>query len=315
MEYRNLGKSGLKVSEVGLGGNNFGGNPFGQVMDEQTSISVIHHALELGINYIDTSNNYGISEKIIGKAIKDKRSEVIISTKFSSVIGKGPNDVGASRYHLIKAVDLSLKNFNSDYIDLLLLHRPDPKTPIEETLRALDNLVKVGKVRYIGCCNFPAWKLCEALWTSKVNKLEAFSVVQDWYNMVHRDIESELLPCCKAYGIGLIPYRPLAEGFLTDEYQPGKQAPSTSRLANPSNTASKNITEANIERWQKLRDFASSHEHSISELAIAWLLSHPFVSSVIAGSTTKEQVSSNITAANWKLTNKDVDDLEKVMKN
>lgn len=304
MEYRKLGKSGLKVSEIGLGGNNFGVR-----MGEQESISVIRHALELGVSFIDTGDSYqrGRSEANVGKAIKGKRSEVIIGTKFGNVTGEGPNERGASRYHIIKAVDASLKRLNTDYIDLYYIHRPDPTTPIEETLRTLDNLVRAGKVRYIGCSNFAAWQLCEAYWTSRVNNLESFVVVQPEYNLLHRDIELELVPCCQAYGIGVIPYRPLASGFLTDEYQPGKPAPPGSRLVDMS---SEILTEANRDKLEKLRAFATEHGHSLGELAIAWLLSHPWLSSVIAGATTPEQLSANIAAAGWRLTAQEMAQLD-----
>lgn len=309
MEYRVLGKSGLKVSEIGLGSNTFGG-----LLDEQQSVSVIRHAMELGINFIDTANVYnrGRSEEYIGKAVKGKRSEVIIGTKFSGSVGEGPNDAGASRYHIIKAVDASLKNLNTDYIDLLYLHWPDPKTPIEETLKTLDNLIRDGKVRYIGCSNFPAWQLCEAFWISKVNNLESFSVVQDWYNLIHRNIEAELVPCCKAYGIGVIPYRPLAVGFLTDEFNPEKPIPPRSRMAEQSIVMRPIAAEAEASRdkLKKFHAFAKERGHSIAELAIAWLLSHPWLSSVITGATTPEQVSANVANASWKLTAQEIAQLD-----
>lgn len=307
MEYRMLGKSGLKVSEIGLGGNNFGGR-----VGEQESISVIRHALELGINFIDTADVYsqGRSEEFVGKAVKGKRSEVIVATKFGGAMGEGPNERGASRYHIVKAIDASLKRLDTDYIDLYYIHRPDPTTPIEETLRTLDSLIRAGKVRYIGCSNFTAWQLCEALWTSKVNNLESFVAVQSQYNLLDRSIESELVPCCQAYGVGVIPWGPLAGGFLTGKYHRGKAAPSGARLADPRSRSSQVLTEANFDKLDKLQAFAAKHGHSVGELATAWLLSHSWLTSVIAGATKPEQVAANVTAAGWRLTAPEVAQLE-----
>jgi aryl-alcohol dehydrogenase-like predicted oxidoreductase len=302
MEFRKLGSSGLKVSEIGLGGNNFG-----WWIDEQTSITVINHAIDLGINYIDTADMYdkGNSEKFIGKATKDKRSQVIIATKCGYPMGDGPNDKGASRYHIMKSVDASLKRLQTDYIDLYQIHIPDPTTPIEETLRALEDLVRAGKVRYIGCSNFAAWQLCEALWTSKVNNLHSFITVQPRYNAMERQIETELVPCCQAYGIGVIPWGPLAGGFLTGKYRQGEESKSDGRLAKP--TIYSNVfTEANWKKLSKLEAFAAERGHTVGELAIAWLLAKPWISTVIAGGRKIEQVSANIDAAKWKLTAEEV---------
>ncbi len=307
MEYRMLGKSGLKVSEIGLGSNNFGGR-----IGEQESISVIRHALELGVNFIDTADVYsqGRSEEFVGKAVKGKRSEVVIATKFGMSMGEHPNECGASRYYIVKAVDASLKRLDTDYVDLYYIHRPDPTTPIEETLRTLDDLVRAGKVRYIACSNFAAWQLCEALWTSKVNNLEPFVVVESQYNLLDRRIESELVPCCQAYGVGVIPWGPLADGFLTGKYHRGKAAPAGTRLANPRPGSSQVLTEANYDKLEKLQAFAAEHTHSVGELAIAWLLSHSWLSSAIAGATKPEQVSANIAAAGWRLTAQEMAQLE-----
>jgi len=309
MEYRMLGKSGLKVSEIGLGGNNFGGR-----VGEQGSISVIHRTLELGINFIDTANTYsqGRSEEFVGKAVKGKRSEVIIASKVGFPMGEGPNERGTSRYHIMKAVDASLKRLETDYIDLYYIHRPDPTTPIEETLRTLDDLVRAGKVRYIGCSNFAAWRLCEALWTSRVNNLEPFVVVQSQYNLLDRNIESELVPCCQTYSVGVVPWGPLAGGFLTGKYNRGKAAPAGTRLANPRSRSNQILTEANYDKLDKMQAFVVERGHSAGELAIAWLLSHPWLSSVIAGATKPEQVSANVAAAEWKLTGDEVTQLEEI---
>ena len=230
MEYRKLGNSGLKVSEIGLGCNNFGDKA-----DEKTSINIINHALEIGINFLDTADMYaqGRSEEIIGKAVKGQRSKIIIATKFGHPITVSSDQLGGSRSYIMKAVEANLRRLNTDYIDLYYIHHADSQTPIQETLRALDNLVQTGKVRYIGCSNFAAWQLCEALWTSKLHNLESFIVVQPRYNLLDRRIEQELVPCCKAYGIGIIPWGPLAAGFLTGKYRRGMKISTGMRLANP----------------------------------------------------------------------------------
>jgi len=299
MEYRRLGSSGLKVSEVGLGSNNFGWR-----LDEQSSIRVIEHALDVGINFIDTADVYGRgqSEEFIGKAVKSKRAQVLLATKFGNPMGAGPNERGGSRHYIMQAVEASLKRLQTDYIDLYQMHIWDSTTPIEETLRALDDLVRAGKVRYIGCSNYAAWQLCEALWTSDVNNLESFVTVQPQYNLLNRSIEQELVPCCQAYGVGVIPFSPLASGFLTGKYRRGQEAPAGTRLASNPMMQSRVLTDRNFDQLAKLEAFAVQRGHGMGELAIAWLLSHPWLSTVIAGATNAEQVSANVAAGEWKLT-------------
>lgn len=310
MEYRRLGKSGLKVSEIGLGTNNFGARA-----DEKTSLNVINHALEIGINFIDTSNTYGDgrSEELIGQAIKGKRNQVIVATKFGLPRTVGPDEQAGSRSHMIKAIDASLKRLKTDYIDLYYFHHPDPETPIEETLRSMDDLVRSGKVRYIGCSNFTAWQLCEALWTSRFNHLESFIVIQSRYNLIDRGIEQELIPCCQAYGVSVIPWGPLADGFLTGKYHRDKGLPSGTRLNNPSPIYQKILTEANFDKLALLETFARERGHDTGELAIAWLLAHPWVGSVIPGAMNNEQLSANVVAANWKMNPKDISELENAL--
>ena len=311
MEYRRLGNSGVKISEISLGGN-----VFGKWADEQTSMAVINHALDMGINYIDTADMYGQghSEELVGKALKSKRAQVIIATKFGWVIGDGPNEGGASRYYIMKAVDASLRRLQTDYIDLYQIHLPDPTTPIEETLRALDDLVRAGKARYIGCSNFAAWQLCEALWTSKVNNLQSFVTVQPRYNLLERQIETELVPCCQAYNIGVIPWGPLVGGFLTGKYRKGQEAPTGARLSQPYPLYDNIFTEANWNKLTKLETFATEHGHTVGELAITWLLAKPWISTVIAGARKIEQVSANVTAAEWKLTAEEVAEVDAISK-
>jgi aryl-alcohol dehydrogenase-like predicted oxidoreductase len=313
MEYRNLGNSGLKVSVLGLGGNNFG-----WWIDEQRSIAVINHALELGINFIDTADWYdnGRSEENIGSTLKGRRSEVLIATKFSQPMGEGPNDRGGSRCYIKRAVEASLKRLNTDYIDLYQMHHPDPTTPIEETLRALDDLVKAGKVRYIGCSNFAGWQVSEALWTSCVKNLNSFVTVQAKYNLLERQVEQELVPCCKAHGIGVIPWGPLAGGFLTGKYRRGEQPPVPVVGKRPAKVFVELyrpvMTDTNWERLENLDDFAKRRDHTVSELAIAWLLSHPWVCTVIPGATNPEQLDKNFAAAGWKLTLEEVTEVEQI---
>jgi aryl-alcohol dehydrogenase-like predicted oxidoreductase len=303
MEYRSLGNSGLKVSEIGLGGN-----PFGWWADEPASIEVIHHALDQGINFIDTADGYdkGNSEKWIGKALKGKRSGVIIATKFGVPMGDGPNDRGGSRHYIFRAVEASLERLQTDYIDLYQMHFPDPSTPIEETLRALDDLVKSGKVRYIGCSNFAAWQLAEALWTSRVYNLHSFVTIQPRYNLLYREIERELVPCCEAYKIGIFPHSPLAGGFLTGKYKKGGEMPPDGRLSAPNSSYARIFTDANWEKLAGYDKFAAERGRTMGELAIAWLLSKPWLCSVIAGGKKKEQVSANVAAAAWKLTPEEI---------
>ncbi len=308
MKYRRIGNSGLKVSAIGLGGNNFGARA-----DEETSVKIIKDALDMGINFIDTADMYsqGRSEELIGKAVKGKRSQAIIATKFGHPRTIGTDQLGGSRSYLMKAVDASLRRLNTDYIDLYYFHYPDPETPIQETLRALDDLVRSGKVRYTGCSNFAAWQLCDAVWTSRTYNLESFIVVQSRYNLLDRSIERELVPCCQHYGTGIIPWGPLASGFLTGKYLRGQKIPAGTRLANPPEIYGDILNDTNFGKLAKLEAFAKERGHIVGELAIAWLLSHPWLGSVIAGAMNKEQLSANIAAADWILTAEDIVHLDK----
>jgi aryl-alcohol dehydrogenase-like predicted oxidoreductase len=310
MEYRRLGNSGLKVSEIGLGGNNFGGRA-----DKETSIEIINHALEMGINFIDTAEMYaqGRSEELVGQAVKGKRSQVIIATKFGHYATVGLTEQGGSRSYIMKAVDASLRRLNADYIDLYYFHSPDAETPIQETLRTLDTLIQAGKVRYIGCSNFATWQISEAAWTSKVHNLESFIAVQPKYNLLDRSIEQELVPCCQTHGIGVVPWGPLASGFLTGKYHRGREIPSGMRLAKPFPIYSDILTNTNFDKLAKLEAFANERGHSVGELAIAWLLSHPWLGSVIAGVMNVEQLSANVAAVTWKLTTEDKVEIDKIL--
>ncbi len=305
MEYRRLGRSGLKVSEIGLGTNAFGARA-----DEDISIKTIDRALELGVTLIDTAEVYvrGRSEEIIGKALKGKRSQAIIATKFG--VQFGPKERGGSRANIIKSIENSLRRLSTDYIDLYYLHYPDSETPIEETLRTLDDLIQAGKIRYIACSNFAGWQLCEAEWTSRVHNLNSFIAVQSGYNMLNRSIEREIVPCCQAYSISVIPWGPLASGFLTGKYRRTQELPA--RFA-PSAFYNNVFTEANFDKLAKLEAFASERGHKVGELAVSWLLSRPWLGSVITGATNPEQVSSNVAAGSWKLTAEDVKAIDKML--
>ena len=307
MEYRQLGRSGLQVSAVGLGTNNFG-----RRLDAEGTAAVVNQALDMGINMIDTSNSYGdgLSEEYIGRTLKGKRHQALIATKVSSAVGDGPNQGGNSRQHIVAEVENSLRRLDTDYIDLYQIHWVDPKTPIEETLRALDDLVHQGKVRYIGCSNFKSWQVCEALWTSRSLGISQFASVQPRYNIMDREIESELVPFCDEYGVGILPYYPLANGFLTGKYRKGQPPPAGTRLAEEDRDM---LNEANFAVLQGLEGFAEKRGHTVLELAFAWLLAKESVSSVIAGATKPEQVVSNAEAAGWRLTNADIAEMDALL--
>ena len=309
MEYRRVGQSGLKVSAVGLGSNTFGGGR----ADEQASVKIIEQALELGVNFIDTAESYarGRSEEIVGKAIKGKRSQAIIATKFGHPRTVSPREQGGSRSYIIKALEGSLRRLDTDYIDLYYLHFPDTETPIEETLRALYDAIQAGKVRYLGCSNFAAWQLGEAEWTSRLHHLEPFIAIQSRYNMLDRSLEEQVVPCCQAYGIGVVPWGPLASGFLTGKYATSQETPA--RFSSAAGIYGDVFTKANLARLAQLKTFAQERGHSVGELAVAWLLSRPWLSSVIAGATNAEQVSSNIAAGDWKLTAEEVAQLDQMV--
>ena len=304
MEYRQLGRSGLQVSVIGLGTNNFGWDVFGRRVDVEGTAHVINRALDVGVNMIDTANVYGkgLSEEYIGRALKARRQQVIIATKVSMPTAEGPNLAGSSRGHIMTQVEQSLRRLGTDYIDLYQIHEPDPDTPIEETLRALDDLVRQGKVRYIGCSNFAAWQVCEAVWTSRSASVTPFVSVQPRYNMLDREVETELVPFCVEYGVGILPYFPLAHGFLTGKYRRGQQVHAGTRLA--ANDLGM-LTDSNFELLEKLENFAAERGHTMLELAFSWLLASPAVSSVIAGATRPEQVEANARAAGWHLTAED----------
>jgi aryl-alcohol dehydrogenase-like predicted oxidoreductase len=307
MEYRRLGKSGMQVSAVGLGTNNFGGRA-----DEDVSLRVIDQALDLDANFIDTANIYTgkRSEEIIGKALKGKRDKAILATKFGMYMGEGPNMIGGSRKHMFDQVEGSLRRLQTDYFDLYQIHAPDRNTPIEETLRALDDLIRQGKVRYIGTSNFAAWHACEAEWAAKSLNVNSFVSEQPHYNILKRGVEKELIPFCRQYGVGIIPYYPLEGGLLTGKYRKGAPPPAGARITGmPEAAQGRYFSDRNFDIIGKLEAFAQERDHTVLELAIAWLLANDTVSSVIAGATKPEQVVANVKAVDWKLTAEEMDEL------
>ncbi len=301
MKYRRLGRSGLEVSLLGLGTNNFG-----RRCDAAQSARVLDEAMAVGVNFIDTANIYsaGESETHIGQALKGRRHSVLIATKFGMKMHEGPMGMGGSRQHIMTCVEESLRRLQTDYIDLYQIHRVDRSVPIEETLRALDDLVRQGKVRYLGCSNFAAWHLCEAEWTARRDGLEPFVSVQNYYNLLKRDIEGEVLPYCEEYGVGVIPFFPLESGLLTGKYRRDQPAPEGARLTG-SERGEQLLTDANFTILEALTSFAQERGHTLLELAIAALCAQSAVSSVIAGATQPEQVAANAAGVEWELSAED----------
>ncbi len=306
MEYRNLGHTGLKVSELCLGTMQFG-----WTADEPTSYQVLDATFEAGINFFDTADVYsrwvpgnpgGVAESIIGKWVGRKgipRDQVVIATKVRGKMGEGPNAEGLSREHIMTAVENSLRRLNTDYIDLYQTHYYDASTPIEETLSAMTDLVHQGKVRYVGCSNYPAWRLMQALWASDVHHLARYDSLQPHYNLVHRpEFEDELADICRTYGIGVIPYSPLAAGFLTGKYRRDQPPPESARLGG----VQRYFSEANwdlLDRMEKLGQEKGGY--SISQVALAWLLADPVITSPIIGPRNIEQLYDNLKAIDLHL--------------
>ena len=309
LEQRRLGTSGFTVPLLGLGTNNFGGRS-----DEAESLKVVDASIDIGANFFDTANIYTgtKSETIIGKALKGRRDKVILTTKFGLSMGAGPNMQGGSRGHILNELDTSLRRLQTDYLDLYQMHMVDRSTPIEETLRALDDVVRAGKVRYIGCSNYDAWHLVEALHTSRALNLNAFVSVQPYYNLLKRGIERELAPACEAYDIGIIPYFPLESGFLTGKYRPGEGAPSGTRF-DKTPTFQAKLNEDNFAILGALESFAAERGHTVGELAMAWLAARPQVCSVISGASTPEQVQANAKGLEWKLTAEDLAEIDEIV--
>ncbi|MGB1252598.1 MAG: aldo/keto reductase [Candidatus Promineifilaceae bacterium] len=306
MDYRRLGRTGLKVSSICLGTMQFG-----WTADESTSHAIMSRAVELGCNFIDTADIYsrwaegnpgGVSEEIIGDWLRlggVPRDQVVLATKVRGPMGNGPNDVGLSRGHIMNAVDASLRRLKTDYIDLYQTHFFDAETPIEETLRAMDDLVRSGKVRYIGCSNYPAWRLTKSLWSADVNNLVRYESLQPHYSLVKRaEFERELMPLCKDQQIGVIPYSPLGGGFLTGKYRRDTQLPDSARAQR---IKDQYMNEQGFAAVDKLEEIGRNHDATIAQTAIAWLLANPVVSSAIIGANSISQLEDTVKGADIAL--------------
>ena len=301
MEYAGLGRTGLKVSRVCLGTNMFGAG----YVDDRRAIGVIDRAHECGINFIDTADAYhdGLSERVVGRAVKGRRHDFVIGTKGFIPTGPGVNDRGLSRKHLAAAVEASLRRLDSDYIDLYQVHYWDPDTPLEETLGTLDEMVRQGKIRYLGCSNFAAWQLGKALWTSDKLRLERFESVQPEYNFSRREIERELFPLCLDQQVSVIPYQLLMGGVLTGRYRQESGPSADSHMASRHAQRAKDTywTDGSFEKTETLRSMAAETGYEPAQLVIAWALSKPAVTSVIVGASRPEQVTGNAEASSIEL--------------
>ena len=300
MEYRHLGNSGLEVSIAGLGTNQFGGR-----LDIEGTANVVAAALDLGVNFIDEADIYGgrgKSEEYLGRALKGKRHDVVLTTKCGNPMGEGPMRAGASRRYIMRAVEDSLRRLDTDYVDLYQIHVPDSRTPQDETLRALDDLVRSGKVRYAGNSNYPGWRIADAAWTAREAHLSPMVSAENQYHLLDRRAEAEVIPAVQRFGMGFIPYAPLARGLLTGKYERGPTAPAGTRLATAPQARAL-LVDRNFDLIEQLTAFAEARGHTMHELALAWLASKPFVSSVIAGTTSVEQLQQNVAATtSWRLT-------------
>lgn len=307
-----MGKSGLQVSAIGLGCNNFGGRS-----DFAATTAVVHKALDLGITFFDEADTYGDprgnSESYLGEILGHRRKDIILATKFARPMDGSGRFEGASRRYIVAEVEASLRRLKTDWIDLYQQHQPDPLTSIDETLRALDDLVHQGKVRYIGCSTLPAWQVVEAHWTSRHHNLHRFVSCQEEYSLLARSLDADVMPVLEAYGLGLIPFRPLADGLLTGKYRRGAPPPAGTRLGSTPRAASRYMNDAVWDIVERLDGFAVEHSHSLLDLAFGWLLARPAVASVIAGATRPEQVEANVrAAAAWRLTAEEMQEIDRL---
>ncbi len=304
MKQRNVGASGLKVSAVGLGCNNFGLR-----IDEDASRAVIHKALDLGITFFDTADVYGnrgSSETSLGKYLGDRRKDIVLTSKLGNPMDAAGTLKGGSRRYIISAVEASLRRLKTDWIDLYQMHSPDPLTPVEETLRALDDLITQGKIRYIGCASIAAWQLVNMQWTARHHGYNPVTSCLAEYSLVARNPERELIPAMRAHGIGLLPYYPLASGFLSGKYRRGAPLPEGGRITKGPRYAQMYLNDANWNILECLEAFCKERGRTVLELAFSWLAAQPVVASVIAGATRPEQLELNVKAADWELTPEEV---------
>ncbi len=319
MNTRFLGSTGVRVSELCFGAMTFGGKGYwtgvGQVQQKEAD-ELISIAIDGGINFFDTADVYseGWSEEILGKALTSRRNNVVLATKVRGRTGPGPNDVGLSRKHIIDSCNGSLKRLGTDYIDLYQVHSFDPRTPLEETLRALDDLVRDGKVRYIGASNFTGWQLMKALAISEKQNLERFATLQALYSLIARDLENELVPLSLDQNLGILPWSPLGGGFLTGKYRRGKPRPEGARRSDPSGQFLQFDEEKGFDIVDELEKIAKSHEATITQAALNYLLRKPGVTSVIIGAKNKEQLTDNLKTVDWEMTSDEVARLDKLSK-
>jgi aryl-alcohol dehydrogenase-like predicted oxidoreductase len=310
MKYKTLGKSGLLVSELCLGAMTFG-----KEVTESDSIRMVHNFLDQGGNFIDTADVYvgGESEKIVGKAIKDHRSEVVLATKVRMRVGPHPNDFGYSRRRILEGVDQSLKRLNTDYIDLYQLHVWDNLTPIEETIRTLDDLVSSGKVRYIGCSNFLAWQMMKALSYSDFHNMVRFISIQPQYSLINREMDREILPLCKEENVGVIPWAPIGGGFLTGKYKQD-ESPSIGRLSKGVGESSweNRANEKNFKILQTVQEISQALDKTPAQVSLRWLLQKEEITSPIFGASSLEQYSENMGSIDWELTAEQWNQLDEV---
>ncbi|GIE81277.1 oxidoreductase [Actinoplanes philippinensis] len=313
MTYRRLGDSGLVVSVVGIGCNNFG-----RKLDADGTREVVDAAIDAGINLFDTADIYGTphgsSEQLLGAALKGRRDEVVLATKFGmDMEGLNGRDFGArgSRRYIVRAVEASLRRLETDHIDLYQLHAPDPATPIEETLAALDDLVRSGKVRYLGNSNFSGWQIADADWVARSGTMARFISAQNQYSLLERSVETEVIPACERFGLGFLPFFPLESGLLTGKYRRGEQPPAGTRMANERYASW--LARADWDTIEALTAFGAERDRSLLEVAVAGLAAQPGVTSVIAGATTAEQVQANAAAGSWRLSAADVAALDKLL--
>lgn len=315
MEFRNLGRSGLRVSVLGLGCN-----AFGMRCDADQSAGIVDAAIASGINFFDTADSYadGKSEEYLGKALGGQRADVVIATKFGWPLGPGRQ--GGSRRYLYRAVESSLKRLGTDWIDLYQFHRPDPETPIEETILTLEDLRRQGKIRYYGCSNFSNVQLTEAALTARLVGAEGFVSTQSEYSLLAREIEKDVLPCLQKYGMSLLPYFPLANGLLTGKYRQGEKFPPGSRLTSPNTPwlerqSERLLNDRMLSAVSALDAFATQRERNLLSLALSWLAGNPRVGSVIAGASSPKQVETNAAATSWQLTEDERSEVEAITNN
>ena len=312
MEYRNLGRTGLQVSAVGLGCNNIG-----RQVDQEGANAIINKCVEMGITLFDGADVYGAQpgrgEEVLGAALKPHRRNVVLATKGSGRMGEGPYWSGASRRYLMDALDASLKRLGTDYVDLYQVHFPDPSTPIDETLRALQDMVASGRVRYVGCSNYSVAQLSEAAVVAQREGLPMFASAQNRYNLLERDMRRDFVPLCERLGIGVLPFYPLASGLLTGKYRAGEPPPPGTRLTSGIHFYAGVLDNADYVTIGKLTDFAAERGHSILELAIGWLASQPAIGSVITGATKVEQIEANAKAGDWRLTPDEMQQIDELV--